>query len=118
VILLWDNLWDNLAGPRSPDVVRWLGHHGILPLYTPLRGSWLHLAAALQRSIVRRALDGEHPQTATAIIPWLEDTVAGWNETPTPFSGDGPRRARRRRARQRHRSGATAVIDPSHVCAA
>jgi transposase len=111
-------IWDNLAGHKSPALVQWLCHQGILPLYTPLRGSWLNLAEALQRIIVRRALDGQHPRTATEIIMWLEDTVAGWNAEPTPFAWDGKRRERRRRARQRRLGEAAALVDQSQLFAA
>jgi transposase len=111
-------IWDNLAGHKTPALVHWLCHQGILPLYTPLSGSWLNLAEALQRIIVRRALDGQHPQTTTEIITWLEDTVAGWNAEPTPFVWDGKRRERRQRARQRRLGRAAAVIDQSHLFAA
>lgn len=36
-------IWDNLAGHKSAEFVRWLCAQGILPLYTPLSGSWLNL---------------------------------------------------------------------------
>ena len=111
-------IWDNLAGHHSADFVRWLCSQGILPLYTPLSGSWLNLAEALQRIIVRRALAGQHPQTAAEIITWLEETVAGWNAQPTPFVWDGKRRERRQRARQRRLGGAAASIDQSYSFAA
>jgi len=111
-------IWDNLAGHKTPGLVQWLCHQGILPLYTPLSGSWLNMAEALQRIIARRALDGQHPQTATEIIAWLEETVAGWNADPTPFVWDGKRRERRRRARQRRLGGAAAVVDQSQLFAA
>jgi hypothetical protein len=106
-------IWDNLAGHLTPDLVGWLFHHGILPLYTPLSGSWLNLAEALQRIVVRRALAGQHPQTPQEIITWLEETVAAWNEAPTPFVWGGKRQERRRRARQRRLGGAAAVV-PDH----
>lgn len=61
--------------------------------------------------IVRRALDGHHPQTATEIITWLEETVAGWNAEPTPFVWDGKRRKQHRRARHRRPAGAAALVD-------
>ena len=32
---------DNLAGHKSAPFVCWLMAHGIMPLYTPLSGSWL-----------------------------------------------------------------------------
>jgi transposase len=109
---------DNLAGHKTPALVQWLCHQGILPLYTPLSGSWLNLAEALQRIVVRRALDGQHPQTAAEIITWLEDTVAGWNAEPTPFVWAGKRRERRQRARQRRLGDAAAVLDQSQLYAA
>src|SRR6266516_4353051 len=57
-------VWDNLKGHLSYSMVRWLLQHGILPLYTPLSGSWLNMAESLQRLLVRRALSGQHPQSA------------------------------------------------------
>ena len=103
-------IWDNLAGHKSPALVRWLLEHGILPLYTPLSGSWLNLAEAVQRIIVGRALAGQHPRTAAELIRWLEEAVAGWNRAPTPFVWDGTRRERRQRARPRHLGGAAAAL--------
>jgi hypothetical protein len=117
-------IWDNLAGHKTASLVQcWCSGCASrascrLPLYTPLSGSWLNMAEALQRLIVRRALDGQHPQTATQIIQWLEDTVAGWNADPTPFIWDGKRRERRLRARQRRLGGAAAVVEQSQLCAA
>ena len=106
-------VWDNLAGHLSWTIVRWLFQHGVMPLYTPLSGSWLNMAESLQRIIVRRALAGQHPQTQGEIITWLEDTVAGWNQAPTPFVWDGKRRERRRRARARRLGGSAATLaDP------
>ena len=103
-------IWDNLAGHLSYTIVRWLFQHGVMPLNTPLAGSWLNMAESLQRIIVRRALAGQHPQTPEEIITWLEDTVAGWNQTPTPFVWDGKRRERRQRARARHLGGSAATL--------
>ncbi len=111
-------VWDNLAGHLSWRIVRWLFQHGILPLNTPLSGSWLNMAESLQRIIVRRALAGHHPQTQEEIITWLEDTVAGWNQTPTPFVWDGKRRERRRRARARRLGGSAAARANSQLNAA
>jgi hypothetical protein len=34
-------VWDNLKGHQTPELMVWLCEHGILPLYTPLSGSWL-----------------------------------------------------------------------------
>lgn len=103
-------IWDNLAGHLSWSMLDWLFQHGVMPLYTPLSGSWLNLAEALQRIIVRRALSGQHPQTPEEIITWLDETVAAWNEDPTPFIWGGKRKERRDRARQRRLGGSPAVL--------
>jgi len=76
---------DNLAGHKTPALFCWLCTHGILPLYTPLGGSWLNLAESIQRILKRRALDGQHPRTPEEIIGWLEATACGWNLHPTAF---------------------------------
>jgi DDE superfamily endonuclease len=94
-------VWDNLAGHLSYDLVRWLLQQGVLPLYTPLSGSWLNMAESLQRILVRRALSGQQPESAPQLIDWLDQTVVGWNRQPTPFVWNGPRRRRRERARLR-----------------
>jgi DDE superfamily endonuclease len=111
-------VWDNLAGHLSWAMVRWLFQHGIMPLNTPLSGSWLNMAESLQRIIVARALAGQHPQTPDEIIAWLEDTVAGWNQAPTPFVWDGKRRERRRRARGRRLGGSAATLPNAQLFAA
>ena len=105
-------IWDNLAGHLSWPIVRWLFRHGVMPLYTPLSGSWLNMAESIQRIIVRRALDGQHPQSQDELIAWLDDTVAGWNANPTPFTWHGKRYARRQRARARRRGDSSAA--PEH----
>jgi hypothetical protein len=96
---------DNLTGHKTPAFVLWLFAHGIMPLYTPLGGSWLNMAESVQRIVQRRALAGQHPQTPGEIIAWLEATARGWDATPTPFVWGGKRRERRHRARARHRLG-------------
>jgi hypothetical protein len=92
---------DNLTGHLTTSFVLWLFDHGIMPLYTPLSGSWLNMAESIQRILTRRALVGHHPQTPEEIIAWLEATAEGWNRAPTPFVWGGKRQARRERARQR-----------------
>ena len=90
--------------------MRWLLHHGILPLYTPLSGAWLNMAESFQRIIVCRALAGQHPHDAQQVIDWLEQTVRGWNQQPTPFVWNDQRRRRRERARLRRLGGSGAAI--------
>ena len=92
---------DNLVGHKTSEFVLWLCAHGIMPLYTPLGGSWLNMAESIQRILKRRALEGHHPQTTYQIIQWLEATAVGWNQQPTPFIWAGLRAQRRDRARQR-----------------
>ena len=93
---------DNLSGHKTPAFVLWLVAHGIMPLYTPLSGSWLNMAESIQRVLVHRALNGQHPQSAAEVMQWLEDTAAGWNAAPTPFIWGGKRALRRARSRLRH----------------
>jgi hypothetical protein len=92
---------DNLAGHYTVDFVLWLFTHGIMPLYTPLGGSYLNMAESIQRILKRRALEGQHPKTPEEIIDWLEATARGWNRAPTPFVWGGKRQARRDRAWER-----------------
>lgn len=97
---------DNLAGHKTPAFVEWLLANGILPLYTPLGGSWLNMAESIQRILKRRALDGQHPTDTAQIIDWLEAVTKHWNQAPTPFVWGGKRQARRQRQRERrHRAG-------------
>ena len=93
---------DNLSGHKTPSLVLWLVEHGIMPLYTPLSGSWLNMAESIQRILVRRALEGQTPDTPGDIMRWLEETARGWNADPTPFVWGGKRQLRRERSRQRH----------------
>ena len=101
---------DNLAGHLSYDLVGWFFEHGVMPLYTPIGGSWLNMAESVQRIIVSRALAGQPPKNAQQVIDWLEQTVDGWNKKPTPFVWNGKRRRRRERARLRRLGGSGASI--------
>lgn len=94
-------VWDNLAGHKTPDMVEWLIQNGVMPLYTPLGGSWLNMAESIQRILKRRALAGQHPKTPEEIITWFEQVAKAWNRNPTPFEWGGKRAARRARSRQR-----------------
>jgi DDE superfamily endonuclease len=110
-------VWDNLAGHLSTEIVTWLFAHGVMPLYTPLSGSWLNMAESVQRIIYGRALRGQHPKTVAELMTWLEDTVAGWNAAPTPFIWDGKRRERRVRAKQRHLGGSASLLQIQPIAA-
>jgi len=97
---------DNLAGHKTPEFVCWLFAHGVMPLYTPLGGSWLNMAESIQRVLKRRALAGQNPSGTDQIIAWFEAVAGHWNAAPTPFVWGGKRAARRRRQRERrHRVG-------------
>jgi len=89
-----------------------------MPLYTPLSGSWLNMAESVQRILVRRALEGHHPQSQDDLIAWLDDTVEGWNANPTPFVWHGKRFERRQRARQRRLGGSPATLAHPQLSAA
>ncbi len=106
---------DNLAGHKTPAFVCWLFEHGIMPLYTPVGGSWLNMAESIQRILKRRALDGQHPTTVAEIMAWFEAVARHWNASPTPFVWGGKRAVRRQRERERrHRVG---WIGGVHTCA-
>ena len=97
---------DNLAGHHSATLGDWCHARGIWLLYTPIGGSWLNMAESVQRILVRRALDGQHPHDAQQVMDWLAQAVRGGNADPTPFEWGGRRAARRARARERrHRLG-------------
>jgi hypothetical protein len=105
---------DNLAGHKSVELVQWLLGQGIIPLYTPLGGSWLNMAESIQRILERRALDGQHPKSPVEIIDWLETAADSWNREPTPFVWGGKRAARR--VRQRQRQQALQALGGSGAC--
>lgn len=94
---------DNLAGHKTPAFVLWLCEHGILPLYTPLGGSWLNMAESIQKILKHRALDGQQPTTPQQIIDYFEAVANAWNRQPTPFIWGGKRAKRRRQTRLRKR---------------
>lgn len=97
---------DNLAGHRTPELVLWLFARGVMPVYTPLGGSWLNMAESIQRVLKGRALGGQNPTHAGEIVGWFEAVAAHWNRDPTPFEWGGERAARRKRQRdRRHRVG-------------
>jgi hypothetical protein len=78
-------IWDNLQGHYSVDMILWLFDHGVMPLFTPLSGSWLNMAESIQRILIRRGLSGQNPESPDDIIDLLEAVARGWNNDPTPF---------------------------------
>jgi len=100
-------VWDNLTGHKTPELVLWLCAQGVMPLYTPVGGSWLNRAESIERVLKRRALDGQHPHSPEEIGRWFAQTARAWNAQPTPFVWNGKRRQRRRRSGgdQTHRLG-------------
>lgn len=107
-------IMDNLKGHKTPEFVLWLLSNGIMPLYTPLGGSWLNMAESIQNILKARALRGQDPQNPEQIIEWLQDVAEHWNKFPTPFEWGGKRFERRVRSRERRRnlrgSGARAKL--------
>ena len=79
---------DNLSGHKTPALVLWLVAHGVMPLYTPLSGSWLNMAESIQRILVRRALAGETPTSRTTASTGSKRPPAAG--TPTPRRSSGP----------------------------
>jgi hypothetical protein len=102
---------DNLAGHHTPELVLWLFARGVMPLFTPLGGSWLNMAESIQRVLKRRALDGQHPTSPGEIIGRFEAVAGHWNAAPTPFVWGGKRAARRKRQRERRH-----VVGGSGAC--
>jgi len=79
---------DNLTGHRTASFVLWLFAHGVMPLYTPLGGSWLNLPKG-------------HPQNrssaSSSAAHWMDTTHRrrrrsshGWKRLP--MGGTGRRR--------------------------
>lgn len=106
---------DNLIGHKNPAWINWCFSQGILPLYTPLGGSWLNMAESIQRLLKRRALDGEHFLSVLPMIQALEAVAAHWNQSPTPFVWGGKRRDRRRRSHSQHPIGGSGAITARSV---
>ena len=94
-------LLDNLAGRKSTKLIRWLISHGVMPLFTPVGGSWLNMAESIQRVLKDRALAGHHPAGPGEIVARFTAVADHWNADPTPFEYGGKRSARRTRERNR-----------------
>src|SRR4051794_37751423 len=102
---------DDLAGHETAAFVCWLFARGIMPLDTPLGGSWLNMAESIQRVLKRRAPGGQHPEGTGQIIGWSEAVARHCDAAPTPFHWGGKRMGRRRRQRERsHRVGGSGAF--------
>ena len=99
-------IWDNLRGHYTVELLLWLFQHGIMPLFTPIGGSWLNMAE----------FDAAHFGTtcfawATTRNPCANHGFAGRSSSrmefgSTPFEWGGKRAARRERSRlRRHALG-------------
>ena len=112
---------DNLTGHKSRSWLLWCFSKGIMPLYTPLGGSWLNMAESIQNILKRRALNGTYPRSPQEIIDNLEAVADHWNENPTPFRWGGKRQERRYRAWERRKKRLAAsgayVDEPQNVAA-
>ena len=95
---------DNLAGHKSANLVCWLMAHGIMPLYTPISGSWLNMAKSIQRILVSRALAGQHPDKLSTADRMVRSGCPGLECPPHAVYLGGKRALRRQRAQQRHYS--------------
>ncbi len=93
---------DNLIGHKNPAWLRWCFQRGILPIYTPIGGSWLNMAESIQRLLKRQALDRFYPQHVQIIMDLFEAVARGWNAHPAPFVWDGKRCQRRLQTRAKH----------------
>ena len=58
---------DNLAGHKTPELVIWLMEHGIMPLYTPIAGSWLNMAESIQNVLKTRPIP---TRPFAGPVPW------------------------------------------------
>jgi hypothetical protein len=106
---------DNLAGHKNGAWVAGCFKQGILPLYTPLGGSWLNRAESIQRILKRRALEGQHFLSPAPMIQALEAVARHWNRSPTPFIWGGKRHDRRHRAACRHPVGGSGAVTARSV---
>jgi hypothetical protein len=81
---------DNLAGHKTPSFVLWLVAHGIMPLYTPLSGSWLNMAEWRSPSSgclsAAPWMDSSRPPRSRSCNGWRRPPTAG---TPRPRRSSG-----------------------------
>ena len=66
-------IWDNLIGHHSGNIVLWLYQHGIMPLFTPIKGSWLNMRVG--STGCRFAQDRQRACSALlCVVHWTERT--------------------------------------------
>jgi hypothetical protein len=97
---------DNLAGHKAPELVLWLFEHGVMPLYTPVGGSWLNMTESIQRILKLRAwMANTRPAPIRSSPGWR--LWRGTGMRPRRRSNGGGKRASRRRRQweRRHRLG-------------
>ena len=94
-------IWDNLRGHLTTDMVLWLFEHGILPLYTPLGGSWLNMAESMQRILFQRGLAGSVSRVDHRNYLFVGSRCSRLEPGTNIFRVGGKRAARRQRSRQR-----------------
>jgi hypothetical protein len=68
---------DNLAGHKSEPLVTWFLANGVMPIYTPVGGSWLNMAESIQRILTRRALSGQHPTRGDHLLVGSDGACLG-----------------------------------------
>ena len=78
-------VWDNLRGHHNWELEQWCLNHGILPLFTPLSGSWLNLAESVQRILTRRALKRGSFPSLEALRERILAFIEYYNQTAKPF---------------------------------
>ena len=101
---------DDPAGHKTASFVLRLFSPGVMPLYTPVGGSWLNMAESIRRVLEGRALRGRHPADTGEIVERFRAVARHWNRRPTPFVWGGRRATRRRRQRERrHGVGGSAA---------
>jgi transposase len=78
---------DNLQGHRTTHLVLWMVEHGVMPIYTPVGGSWLNMTESIQAILKYRAFNGETPQSPEEIIDWVEAPLVAGTVTPPRSNG-------------------------------
>jgi hypothetical protein len=75
-------VWDNLTGHKTPDLVLWLCAQGVMPLYTPVGGSWLNMAESIWRSRSSACSSGGRSTGSIRIAQTRSG--AGWSRPRAP----------------------------------